>query len=193
MDVKRLKNAAWIWKTFFKDKESGCKSYPLEQLGVEKRSMAGAVLMVPPVVEIGDVSVVAKEGLLESSLSLCSWVREKLSFKHTGTINACLNVKLVKQQSHLQSFESSLLLFQSRLLLPLVHFSEGHPRAGQWWHCVWQSAGPAGKTHIHWRLIDFFLTYFTGYITFPLHLWSVNLTDWLDAEQSNKTFYLWAI
>lgn len=34
--------------------------------------MAGAVLIVPPVVEIGDVSVVAKEGLLESSLSLCS-------------------------------------------------------------------------------------------------------------------------
>lgn len=48
------------------------KQYPLEQLGVEKRSMAGAVLIVPPVVEIGDVSVVAKEGLLESSLSLCS-------------------------------------------------------------------------------------------------------------------------
>lgn len=50
-------------------------AYPLEQLGVEKRSMAGAVLMVPPVVETGDVSVVAKEGLLESSLSLCSWVK----------------------------------------------------------------------------------------------------------------------
>lgn len=51
-----------------------CKSrqYPLEQLGVEKRSMAGAVLIVPPVVETGDVSVVAKEGLLESSLSRCS-------------------------------------------------------------------------------------------------------------------------
>lgn len=48
------------------------KQYPLEQLGVEKRSMAGAVLIVPPVVEIGDVSVVEKEGLLESSLSLCS-------------------------------------------------------------------------------------------------------------------------
>lgn len=46
--------------------------YPLEQLGVEKRSMAGAVLMVPPLVEIGDVSVVEKEGLLESSLSLFS-------------------------------------------------------------------------------------------------------------------------
>lgn len=39
--------------------------------------MAGAVLIVPPVVETGDVSVVEKEGLLESSLSLCSWV-EKL-------------------------------------------------------------------------------------------------------------------
>lgn len=50
--------------------------YPLEQLGVEK-SMAGAVLIVPPVVEMGDVSVVAKEGLLESSLSLCSWAREE--------------------------------------------------------------------------------------------------------------------
>lgn len=47
--------------------------HPLEQLGVEKRSMAGAVLMVPPLVEIGDVSVVEKEGLLESSLSLFSW------------------------------------------------------------------------------------------------------------------------
>lgn len=40
--------------------------------------MAGAVLIVPPVVETGDVSVVEKEGLLESSLSLCSWV-EKLN------------------------------------------------------------------------------------------------------------------
>lgn len=47
--------------------------YPLEQLGVAKRSMAGAVLMVPPLVEIGDVSVVEKEGLLESSLSLFSF------------------------------------------------------------------------------------------------------------------------
>lgn len=35
--------------------------------------MVGAVLMVPPVVEIGDVSVVEKDGLFESSLSLCSW------------------------------------------------------------------------------------------------------------------------
>lgn len=55
--------------------------YPLEQLGVEKRSMAGAVLIVPPVVDIGDVSVVAKEGLFESSFSLCSWV-ETVQFKH---------------------------------------------------------------------------------------------------------------
>lgn len=44
----------------------------MEQLGVEKRSMAAVVLIGPPVVEIGDVSVVAKEGLLESSLSRCS-------------------------------------------------------------------------------------------------------------------------
>lgn len=57
------------------------KAYPLEQLGVEKRSMAGAVLMGPPVVETGDVSVVAKEGLLESSFSLCSWV-ETVQFKY---------------------------------------------------------------------------------------------------------------
>lgn len=34
--------------------------------------MVGAVLMVPPVVETGDVSVVAKDGLFESSLSRCS-------------------------------------------------------------------------------------------------------------------------
>lgn len=61
--------------------------YPLEQLGVEKRSMAGAVLMVPPVVETGDVSVVANEGLLESSLSLCSWVQKSSSnIQATGTI-----------------------------------------------------------------------------------------------------------
>lgn len=58
--------------------------YPLEQLGVEKRSMAGAVLMVPPLVEIGDVSVVEKEGLLESSLSLFSCV---IKHKH-GNHNA---------------------------------------------------------------------------------------------------------
>lgn len=50
----------------------GKEHYPFEQLGVEKRSMAGAVVIVPPVVVIGDVSVVAKEGLLDSSLSLCS-------------------------------------------------------------------------------------------------------------------------
>lgn len=46
--------------------------------------MAGAVLIVPPVVEIGDVSVVEKEGLLESSLSLCSW-GEKLRLNPQAT------------------------------------------------------------------------------------------------------------
>lgn len=57
--------------------------YPLEQLGVEKRSMAGAVLIVTPVVETGDVSVVAKEGLFESSFSLCSWVeRVQVKYRH---------------------------------------------------------------------------------------------------------------
>lgn len=35
--------------------------------------MAGAVLMVPPLVDTGDVSVVAKDGLLESSFRRCSW------------------------------------------------------------------------------------------------------------------------
>lgn len=50
-----------------------CKEYPFEQLGVEKRSMVGAVLMVPPVVETGDVSVVEKDGRFDSSLSLCSY------------------------------------------------------------------------------------------------------------------------
>jgi hypothetical protein len=54
----------------------------LEQLGVEKRSMAGAVLIVTPVVETGDVSVVAKEGLFESSFSLCSWV-ERVQVKYS--------------------------------------------------------------------------------------------------------------
>lgn len=51
---------------------TGPRPHPLEQLGVENRSIAGAVLIVPPVVEMGDVSVVEKEGLLESSLSRCS-------------------------------------------------------------------------------------------------------------------------
>lgn len=48
-----------------------CASHHLfEVLGVEKRSMAAAVLMLPPVVETGDDAVVA--GFLESSFSLCS-------------------------------------------------------------------------------------------------------------------------
>lgn len=49
---------------------------PLEQLGVENRSMAGAVLMHAAVVETGEVSVVANEGLLESSFSLCSFLQK---------------------------------------------------------------------------------------------------------------------
>lgn len=32
--------------------------------------------MLAAVVDTGDVSVVAKEGLLESSLSLCSWINK---------------------------------------------------------------------------------------------------------------------
>lgn len=35
--------------------------------------MTGAVLMLAAVVDTGDVSVVANEGLLESSFNLCSW------------------------------------------------------------------------------------------------------------------------
>lgn len=103
--------------------------YPLEQLGVEKRSMAGAVLMVPPLVEIGDVSVVEKEGLLESSLSLFSFENQ--------TQTCVYQIALVvfgrrrKNLEHLQRFESSLLLLQGRLLLPFIHFREGHPGAGQ--------------------------------------------------------------
>lgn len=40
--------------------------------------MAGAVLMVPPVVDTGDVSVVAKDGLLESSFRRCSWKEDEV-------------------------------------------------------------------------------------------------------------------
>ena len=50
--------------------------------------MAGAVLIVPPVVEIGDVSVVEKEGLFDSSLSRCSWVKGEVKFKQTATRDA---------------------------------------------------------------------------------------------------------
>lgn len=118
--------------------------YPLEQLGVEKRSMAGAVLMVPPLVEIGDVSVVEKEGLLESSLSLFS-----CAIKTQNTVTATPSAPSMAAGpglgAHLQRFEPSLLLFQGRLLLPLVHFGEGHPRAGQRRHRVRQSARPVRK------------------------------------------------
>lgn len=109
-----------------------CFRHPLEQLGVEKRSMAGAVLMVPPLVEIGDVSVVEKEGLLESSLSLFSWEIERKHGEHVappappGGFGRC-----GWSSEHLQRLEPRLLLFEGCLLLPLVHFSEGHPRAGQ--------------------------------------------------------------
>lgn len=68
----------------------------MEQLGVEKRSMAGAVLIVPPVVEMGDVSVVEKEGLLESSLSRCSWMsreaRVTLTRSHMQQTRAVLDI-----------------------------------------------------------------------------------------------------
>lgn len=122
------------------------QQYPLEQLGVEKRSMAGAVLIVPPVVEIGDVSVVAKEGLLESSLSLCSWVSMEVQFKYT--VNTYMFSEH-QQHTNLQSFESGLFFFESCLLLPFIHFSKRHPCAGQRWHCIWQSTGPGGKTQIN--------------------------------------------
>lgn len=103
--------------------------YPLEQLGVEKRSMAGAVLMVPPLVEIGDVSVVEKEGLLESSFSLFSLGNQT----QTCVYQMALGVFDHCRQSleHLQGFEPSLLLLQGCLLLPFIHFREGHPGAGQ--------------------------------------------------------------
>ena len=53
-------------------------SHLFVELGVENRSMAGAVLMLPPVVETGDAAVVAKEaGFLDSSFSLCSWTEVK--------------------------------------------------------------------------------------------------------------------
>lgn len=97
--------------------------------------MAGAVLMVPPVVEIGDVSVVEKDGLLESSLSLCSLIRFKKQ-KRKQNLTTALNRKTSLQVqkdlfSDLECFESSLFLFESCLLLPLIHFSERHPCAGQ--------------------------------------------------------------
>ncbi len=60
---------------------------PLEQLGVENRSMAEAVLMYAAVVESGEVSVVANDGRLESSFSLCSCLQEaKRPFRQEGAI-----------------------------------------------------------------------------------------------------------
>lgn len=103
--------------------------YPLEQLGVEKRSMAGAVLMVPPLVEIGDVSVVEKEGLLESSLSLFSLENQTQRCVYQITLGVL--DRRGQNLEHLQRFESSLLLLQGCLLLPFIHFREGHPGAGQ--------------------------------------------------------------
>lgn len=56
---------------------------------------------------------------------------------------------------YLKSLEPGLLLFQGRLLLPLVHLGEGHPRAGERRDGVGQSAGPAGRrdilTQLRWR------------------------------------------
>lgn len=43
--------------------------------------MTGAVLMLAAVVDTGEVSVVANEGLLDSSFNLCSW-RESQQFIH---------------------------------------------------------------------------------------------------------------
>lgn len=45
----------------------------LVELGVEKRSITGTELMVPPAVETGDESVVATAGFLWSSFTRCSW------------------------------------------------------------------------------------------------------------------------
>lgn len=42
------------------------------ELGVEKRSIAGAELMVPPTVDTGDESVVAMAGFFCSSFRRCS-------------------------------------------------------------------------------------------------------------------------
>ncbi len=49
--------------------------------------MAEAVLMYAAVVESGEVSVVANDGLLESSFSLCSCLQEaKEPFRQGGAI-----------------------------------------------------------------------------------------------------------
>lgn len=48
----------------------------LVELGVEKRSIAGAELMVPPIVETGEESVVTALGFFWSSFRRCSFDNE---------------------------------------------------------------------------------------------------------------------
>jgi len=85
-----LKSATDQWTLYGGVKQS----YPLEQLGVEKRSMAGAVLMVPPLVDTGDVSVVAKDGLLESSFRRCSWKEDEADSEVEAVSNSPQTKKL---------------------------------------------------------------------------------------------------
>lgn len=54
----------------------------LVELGVEKRSMAGAELMVPSTVETGEESVVAVAGFFWSSFRRCSYHNLEASFSN---------------------------------------------------------------------------------------------------------------
>lgn len=51
----------------------------LVELGVEKRSIVGAELMVPPNVETGEESVVAVAGFFWSSFRRCSYNNKEAS------------------------------------------------------------------------------------------------------------------
>lgn len=51
----------------------------LVELGVEKRSMAGAELMVPPTMETGEESVVTAPGSFWSSFRRCSYINQEAS------------------------------------------------------------------------------------------------------------------
>ena len=125
--------------------------------------MAGAVLMLPPV-DTGDAAVVAEEvGILESSLRRCSLskgIRSEtqaplapLTVLRAPTQIAwlCCAERVLRQMAvalrndtHLKSFQASLLLFQGSLLFPLVHFGEGYARVGQRGDRIGQGAGSAG-------------------------------------------------
>lgn len=68
---------------------------------MEKRSIAGAELMVPPIVETGEESVVTALGFFWSSFRRCSFNNENEDQKHRGQA-FCFNLGVQRDEKYVE-------------------------------------------------------------------------------------------